>query len=178
MSTRYRAALAIPALMSLLVALPWGCASDPREGYAAQNPYSSRYRSVAVPIFRNRSFIRDFEFDLADALVKQISSTTPMRVTGETTADTILRGTITDISLTELSRERRTGRANEMLFRVTVDFEWTDLRTGEPIAARNGLMTSALFVPSRPAQEPIALGRLQAAQQMARDLVDQMQSSW
>lgn len=174
----FLAGSAITALALVAAGPLAGCASDPKEGYAAQNPFSARYKSVALPIFQNRSFIRDFEFDLADALVKQVSSMTPMRVTGDSTADTILRGTITDISLTELSRDPTTGLANEMLFRVTVDFEWSDLRTGMTIAARNGLSTSALFVPSRPAREPIALGRFEAAQLLARELVDQMQSAW
>lgn len=163
---------------TLSASLSGGCATDPTEGYAARNPYSDRYRSVAVSIFRNRSFIRDFEFDLADALTKQIASTTPFRVTGEGTADTILSGTVTSISLTELSRDPTTGLANEMMLTVTADFQWNDLRTGQPIAARNGLSTSALFVPSRPAREPIELARYAAAQQLAQDLVDLMQSDW
>jgi len=155
-----------------------GCATDPKDGYAATNPYSSSYRTVAVPIFRNRSYLRNFEFDLAEALTTQIPSSTPYRVTSEATADTILRGTITDISLSELSRDPGTGLANEMIVKVTIDFTWSDLRTGKPIVARNGFTTSALFVPSRPAREPLELARFQAVQQLARDLVDQMQSAW
>ncbi len=177
-----RAPLAIlsPLLaMTLVVANSLvGCASDPKEGYAARNPYSSKYHSVALPIFRNKSYIRDFEFELADALVKQVSVSTPYAVTSEASADTILRGTITSISLNELSRDPTTGLSNEVIVKVIVDFEWSDLRTGQPIVARNGFTASALFVPSRPASEPIDLARFQVVQQLARDLVDQMQSAW
>lgn len=163
--------------MGLLSTLA-GCASDPREGYSATNPYPASVRSVSVPIFENRSYVRNFEFDLTEAVIKRITTSTPYQVTGEAAADTILRGKITDISMLELSRDRRTGLTNEMMVKVTMDFEWSDLRTGKPLVARNGFATSALFVPSRPAREPLELARFEAVQQLARDLVDQMQSAW
>lgn len=171
--------LALAALVAFLLPIAvGGCASDPHEGYAATNPYPSNVRSVAVPIFQNRSYIRSVEFDLTEAVIKQITTSTPYQVTSEASADTILRGTITDISLTELSRDSRTGLSNEMMMKVTIDFEWTDLRTGKNLVARTGFATSALFVPSRPAREPIELARFAGVQQLARDLVDQMQSVW
>jgi hypothetical protein len=170
------------ATFAILVFAPLGattgCATDPRDGYSATNPYTSSVRSVAVPIFQNRSYVRDFEFDLAEALIKRITTSTPYAVTREAAADTILRGTITDISLNELSRDPRTGLSNEVMVRVTVDFEWSDLRSGKTLVARSGFATSALFVPSRPAREPLELARFEAVQQLARDLVDQMQSAW
>lgn len=175
---RCRRSLVIAGSLALALLLPTGCATDPREGYAATNPYTSSVRTIAVPIFQNRSYLRNFEFDLAEALLKRITTSTPYSVTGEAAADTILRGTITDISMTELSRDPRTGLANEMMVRVTVDFEWSDLRSGKALVARTGFVTSALFVPSRPAREPLELARFEAVQQLARDLVDQMQSAW
>lgn len=166
------------ALAGIACALATACASDPHEGYAPTDPYPSAYRSVAVPIFRNRSYLRSVEFDLAEALQKRIASSTPYRVTSEAQADTIVRGTITNVTLSELSRDPATGLANEMILKLTVDFEWSDLKTGKPIVARNGFVTTSLFVPSRPAREPIELARFDAVQQLARDLVDQMQSAW
>jgi len=65
-----------------------------------------------------------------------------------------------------------------MMVRVRVDFEWVDLRTGKRIVAREGVESTALFVPSYPAREPIELGRLAAVEQAARDLVSAMQSEW
>ncbi len=173
-----RAGLLPATLLATSALATVGCAHDPRDGYAATNPYPSSVKTIALPIFQNRSYLRNFEFDLTEALIKRITTSTPYRVAGEAAADTILRGTITDISLTELSRDPRTGLANEMMVRVTVDFEWSDLRSGKPLVARTGFMTSALFVPSRPAREPLELARFEAVQQLARDLVDQMQSVW
>jgi hypothetical protein len=158
--------------------LPLGCASSPSEGYSATSPYPTKYRSVALPIFQNQSYLRGFEFDLADALVKRVEQSTPYKVRSEASADTVLRGTIRTIDLVQLSKDPSTGLANEMMVRMRVDFEWVDLRTGEKIVARDGVEASALFVPSYPAREPLELGRLAAVEQLSRDLVDAMQSQW
>lgn len=169
--------LAIAASLAVLPAFA-GCANSPGEGYSIHDPYSSKYRSVAVTTFQNRSYFPGLEADLAEATVKSVQARTPMRVTGESRADTSLRGTITAVDLVELSKDPATGLSNEMMIKVTVDFEWIDLATGDPIVARKGFAASALFVPSRPAREPIELGRFAVVEQMAQDLVDQMQSAW
>jgi hypothetical protein len=159
-------------------ALSGGCASTPAQGYAATSPFPAKYRSVALPIFRNQSYIRNFETDLAHALVTEVERSTPYKVMSEVAADTILRGTITSIDLVELSKDPTTGLANEMMVRMRVDFEWVDLRSGERIVAREGVESTALFVPSYPAREPMELGRFAAVESLARDLVGAMQSNW
>ncbi len=155
-----------------------GCASAPNEGYAAASSYSAKYRSVALPIFRNQSFMRGFELDLANALVSEVEASTPYKVRSEASADTVLRGTLVSIDLVELSKDPATGLANEMMVRVRADFEWVDLRSGERIVAKEGVETSALFVPSYPAREPLELGRFAAVEQLARELVSAMRSQW
>ena len=159
-------------------ALAAGCASTPGEGYALASPYPSGYRSVALPIFRNTTFLRGFEFDLADALVKRVEQSTPYKVSSDATADTVLRGTIRSIDLVELSRDPSTGLANEMMVRIRADFEWVDLRSGDRIVASEGIESSAVFVPSYPAREPLELGRFAAVEQLASELVSAMQSKW
>ena len=159
-------------------ALSGGCASTPAQGYAATSPFPAKYRSVALPIFRNQSYMRNFETDLAHALVTEVERSTPYKVMSEVAADTILRGTITSIDLVELSKDPTTGLANEMMVRMRVDFEWVDLRSGERIVAREGVESTALFVPSYPAREPMELGRFAAVESLARDLVGSMQSNW
>lgn len=176
---RVHIALAATALLAgLLCALPIGCASTPSEGYSATSPYPKKFRTVALPIFRNQSYMRSFEFDLADALVKEVEQMTPYKVTSEASADTVLRGTITAIDMVELSKDPATGLANEMMVRMKVNFEWVDLRSGEAIVAREGVESTALFVPSYPSREPLELGRFAAVQLLARELVSSMQSQW
>lgn len=171
-----RAAVALGALLAALA--PAACSTSPDQGYALGSPYPAKYRSVALPVFRNQSFMRGFEFDLAEALVKQVEQSTPYKVASEASADTALRGTIVSIDLVPLSKDPTTGLANEMMVRMRVNYEWVDLRSGERIAAMEGLESSALFVPSYPAREPIELGRFAAVEGLARDLVAGMQSHW
>lgn len=158
--------------------LACSCANSPSEGLAPASPYSTRYRSVALPIFRNDSLMRGFERDLADALVKQVEQSTPYKVRSEASADTLLKGTISAVDLVQLSKDPSTGLANEMLVRIRANFEWIDLKTGRKIVAKDGIESSAVFIPSYPAREPIELGRFAAVEQLARDLVGAMQSDW
>ena len=174
---RFKVGLLVSSLTGCALAVA-GCANSPNDGYAAVSPYPSSYRSVALPIFRNDSLMRGFERDLADALVKQVEQSTPYKVRSEASADTALRGSITAIDMIQLSKDPSTGLANEMMLRMRVNFEWVDLKTGERIVSREGVESSAVFVPSYPAREPLELGRFAAVDQLARDLVAAMQSRW
>lgn len=162
-------------LMACLLAV--ACSSD-GSGYSSGELYSRKYRSVAVPILQNQSEDRAISFQLADALVKEIESSTPYKVTGEGRADTVLRGKITRVALSALSQSLGTGLTEEMAIKVTIDFEWIDMRTGKPIVARNGFQGSSVFVASLPNNQPIDLARFAVSQQLARDIVASMQGEW
>lgn len=168
-----RAALALVAAGLLAC-----CTSNPSAGYSSGSLYSSKYKSVAVPIFTNRGTDRMVPGQLCDALVKQFEQMTPYKVTGEGRADTVLRGTITSVEMQMVSQSLGTGLPEEMAFAVTVDFEWTDMRTGKPIVARSGFKSTAVFVASLPNNQPIDLARFAVADQMARDIVASLQGEW
>lgn len=155
-----------------------GCATDPTEGYSLKSPYPSNVHTVAVSIFDNNTYVRGIQFDIADALVKQIESSTPYKVSSAGSSDTSLTGRITNVSMRQLSKSTLTGLSEEQVLVVTVDFEWRDLRTGKPLVERRGFTVDALFVPSRPSSEPIDLGRFAAAQALAVDIVGEMRSAW
>ena len=131
-----------------------------------------------MPVFANATSNLGLSQNLTEAVVKEIQTATPWKVTGQGRADTILRGTLTDYRLVLLSKDPTTGLANEMLVQATVSFEWVDLRTGEPILARNGFAASALFTPSRPSQQPVEIGSFEVVQVLARDIVDTLQAEW
>jgi hypothetical protein len=58
------AAFAVAAAAAVAACWTSGCASTPTEGYAATTPYPTKYRSVALSVFRNQSYMRGFEQDL------------------------------------------------------------------------------------------------------------------
>ena len=155
-----------------------GCASNPTEGYAAGSLHPEGIQTVAVPILENATFHRNVEFDLTEALIKEIERRTPYKVVPQVRADTIFTGRIREVSTRGLSRSRQTGLSDEMMFNVTIDFEWRDLRTNQLLSARESYQTSTIFAPSNPSGEPIELGRFAAVEQLARDIVNEMQADW
>lgn len=155
-----------------------GCAGDPSKGYASGALYSTKYRSVALPIFQNSSYDRPISNYVSEALMKEIQAATPYGVTAEGRADTVLRGKVTAVRLQTMSQSVATGLPEEMSYTVTVDYDWIDMRTGTPIVSRKGFEVSAVFVASNTNQEPIDLGRFQAADMLARDIVASMQGDW
>ena len=155
-----------------------GCDTPSRSESGQNSPFSVDLRTIAVPVFGNSTPDRKIAPNITEALIKEIQTFTPWKVTGQGQADTILRGTVTRYRLVLLSKDPTTGLANEMMVEATVDFDWVDLRTGESIVNLSGFSASALFTPSRPLQQPIDLGRFQVAQTMAREIVDTLQADW
>jgi len=154
------------------------CEIDPTVGYSSSSLYPKQYQSIAIPIFQNSTMTRDVEFMLTDAIIKEIQVRSPYRVVDKHVAETLLTGTITSMKLSTLSRSRTTGLDNEVLFKVVIDFEWYDQVNGNRIVGRKNFASSAVFIPSRPSSEPLEIGQFAVVQQLASDIVDQMQASW
>ncbi|MHC4246367.1 MAG: LPS assembly lipoprotein LptE [Planctomycetota bacterium] len=155
-----------------------GCNRDPESGWAITSTHDDRFRTISIPLFRNETWFRGLERELGRSLVVEMESRTPYKVTGQGTADTLLRGTIRSAELILLSSSVTTGLADEMLFKAELDFEWVDLATGETLVERKGFASSALFTPSRPSQETIDLARFGVVAQLAADLVDAIRDDW
>ncbi|MBU3729875.1 MAG: hypothetical protein FGM37_11615, partial [Phycisphaerales bacterium] len=141
-----RAALALVA--TAIAIAPASCAGDPGTGYASGALYSTKYRSVALPIFDNATYDRPISNYVSEALLKEIQMSTPYGVTAEGRADTVLRGKVTAVRLQTMSQSVATGLPEEMSYTVTVDYDWVDMRTGTPIVSRKGYEVSAVFVAS------------------------------
>ena len=174
MSNWRRGGTAVAAvLVALLVS---GCAGG--TGYSHKPLYDPSVRTVAAPIFENRTFYREMEFRLTEALVKEIEQVTPYKVTGEGAADTIITGTILAVNQRLLSRQLETGVAQEVQLIVTASFEWKDLRTGKVLRKRSRVEASGEYLPVRGAGEPLEVARLAAVGELAREIVDMMAGDW
>ena len=147
-------------------------------GYRHTVLFPDQYRSVAVPIFENRTFYQGVEFDLGEAMVKEIELRTPYKVTDRGHADTELDGTILRIEQTQLSRRRSSGVPQDMEVRVVVDFQWKDLRSGETIRDRRGLTAVGRYIPTAGANEPFELAQHQAVDNLAQSIVWQLAEDW
>jgi len=172
MLSRYGFCWSVNLLILCVCMLLSGC------GYSSEQLFPEGYRTVAVPIFENRTFYRGVEFDLSEALVKELELRSPYKVIDPCGADTILQGTITRIEQDQLSRRRAGGVPQELEVTITVDFEWRDLGSGQPICDRRGFESVGRYIPTEPVSQPFEAAQHQAVWQMARDLVSVMQSDW
>ncbi len=159
-----------------------GCASDPRSGYSFASSFRTDVASVNVPVFRNETFARGVEVELAEAVAHEIRTRTPWKTVQNSSAQTSLSGTITGAELSRISTARDTGLVEELAYTLTIDFAWTDARTGKTLLARRSFRAAEPFVPARgtqgPINEKIEVGQAGAVQELARRIVDEMRSGW
>ncbi len=155
------------------------CAANPREGFAIATEPAFGIETVFVPVFRNRTLSTGTESLLTEALMKQIQARTGMRVVGsEASAQSVLRGEITNIEMRRLSLDSTTGLVQEVALVITADFSWTNTQTGKVLVARKNFTSVDSFVPSRPTGERLATGENAAVQRLAGDIVDTLRQSW
>ena len=144
-------------------------------GYGHHDLYPQGIQTVGVRIFKNKTFYRGAEFDLSEALIKQIELHTPYKAVS-TTGDTLLEGTITDIRQNRLSRRSTGGLVQEVEVRIVVDFHWKDERSGQVLRQRRGLTAVGRWVPASPIGEPFEVGQHAAVQRLADQIVATMRS--
>jgi hypothetical protein len=173
-------AAAIAGLAPVCGLLP-GCASDPAEGYSFQSTFDESVRTISVPIFQNDTFNLGVETELTEAVIAELRRTTPWAVIPERPGgggDTTLSGVVREVELARLSTSRNSGLVEEQIVRVEIDFDWRDNRTGALRLSRRRFAAAGAFVPSRPSGERIDVGRREAVQQLARDIVAELRGSW
>ena len=168
----------VPYLL-LLAMLASGC-GDGSSGYTMREPYRSDVKTVCVPIWvRGKDvYRRELEFRLTEAVVKQIELSTPYKVTSRAKADTLLEGTIENVSQRVLSINPDTGQPREKEVTLIVSFTWTDLRTGSVLAKRSRYGVSSTYIPPDPFNEDFFQGSEDAMNRLAQRIVEQMEENW
>lgn len=161
--------------LMLAAALLPGCGTYRFRDEVKGGLYPAQFHSVSVPIAVNRTFWQGAEFDLTEAVIKEVSHRTPYAVMGRSGADSQLRLTITDIHQTMVSR-RQSGGPQEMEWTITVDMEWADAVTGLPFRSLKGMTSPAVYMPAAGARETYQVAQRQAVERLARDIVDAMRS--
>ena len=158
------------SLLFLLAALTFSSC-----GYSTQSLYNRNYHTVSVPIFANKTFRREWEFRLTEAITKNIELRTPYKVTKQDKADTVLTGEITEIQENVLTERNGTDLPRESQLTVVVNFVWKD-RSGRVIVERKGLNRSATEIPQL--GESVVDAEQLAVERLAAAIVDQMQAEW
>jgi hypothetical protein len=180
-------ARALPLVPVVLVA--WaglaslaGCASDPHSGYVLGTTYDKGVRTVAVPVFENTTFTPGLEQQLTEAIVREIQTSTPWAITGQSRADTVLTGVLEGIELDRLTRTRNTGYVQEQAVALRVNFRWIDRRTGDVRVERERFAGASTFVPARGVEgesgERIEIGQRDAIEDLARAIVAELRADF
>ena len=169
---------AIAVAAGLAAATLAGCSSDPHSGYSFGTGFPEGVKSVTVPIFGNGSTTTGIETEVTEAVIKELQRASGMAVTGAGSADSTLKGTITNVQMKRLSVRSGTGLVQELAYQITVDFEWKDERSGKVLTSRRDFTATDTFVPATGAGERIETGQHAAVARLARDLVSELRAGW
>jgi len=155
----------------VITSLTAGC------GYSRHGLYLENITTVAVDGFGNKSFYQGVELGLTEAIIKEIELRTPYKVTARSSAETVVTGEITQIQQGPLSRRRAGGMVQDVEYQIFVNFEWKDIRSGEVLRQRLGMMVSAGFMPAIQTGETLTHGQNRAVQRVAERVVSVMKGS-
>jgi hypothetical protein len=140
-------------------------------GYSHQTLYPRDVATVNVKIFGNRTFYQGIEFDLTEALIKEMELRTPYKAVSGSGGDTVLEGEVVEVAQTSGGRSGAGGLIEELEVRVTVDFTWRDARSGQVLRERHGVSDVGHYKPADPVGEPFEVAQHQAVERMASRIV-------
>lgn len=165
--------LIIAVLSSCFVSFFSGCQGV----YSDQWLFTDDVSTVYVEMFENRTFRRNLEYTLTDALVKRIETQTPYKVVSDRSrADSVLSGQVTSISETVLAGERQSGRPLEKLAIATVEVSWKNARENKYIINKESIKASTSY--SEFQNQQIDYAKDVTANELALRIVELMQKDW
>ncbi len=152
-------------------------------GYMIGGPYDPEIRTVHVPIFTSDLFRRDVHIELTEAVQKEIQTRTPFRLSSADNADTRLTGKLIEIRKDVLG-ETRFDDVRQLQLSFAVEILWEDLRGGQLITRSSvpidqkthQLLSQANFAPE--IGQSYATAKQEAITQLARRIVDKMETPW
>jgi outer membrane lipopolysaccharide assembly protein LptE/RlpB len=142
-------------------------------GYSLRGNLPDHLKTVAVPIFQNRTPVPAVENFLTNAVVNAFSTNGRLRVTTVDRADAILEGEITNYYLQSIAYDA-TANIRQYRLTVTLNLRFRDVRRNEMLFQRYGYSDRADFaVPGTVAETITASeGALQqAATEIGRSVV-------
>jgi hypothetical protein len=138
--------------------------------------YRHDVRTVAVPIFVNRTYYRGIEFNLSKAIVSQMEGRTPYKVVPRDRADTVLEGEVLHVGVNTQSRDVFNALPQTQLYFVVVNFTWKDMRTGKILLQRHAFEQTSAYYPVL--GEDTFVGSQQCVEQLALAIVESLQAEW
>jgi Lipopolysaccharide-assembly len=145
--------------------------------------YNPNIRTIHVPVVRNDTFRHDLGVQLTEALVRSIEMRTPYKVVGDPNADSTLTCRVTGQGKRVIA-ENRFDEPRALSNGVSVELTWTD-RRGNLLLTNRFVPAGELafyftqgneFIPE--GGQSISTSQLKAVEQLAEQIVGQMESRW
>lgn len=155
--------VASSAVLALAALLAAGCVSLQKGGL-----FPEGRNRVAVGYFDNKTFYRDVEFLLTEAVVEEILSRPGLHLSSREQADVLLTGRVVNVQQSVLS-EDPTQQVTSASTTITILVDILDARTGEPLSPPRRLTQRGEFVPDL--GEDVDDARREAFRFLARDIV-------
>lgn len=153
------------ALAALLLA---GC------GYGTRGSLPDHIKTVAVPIFKNRTLEPGVESAITSGVVNAFSSGGRVKVVPVDEADAILQGEVVGYSLDGLSFDTN-ANVRAYRLRVVLNVEFRDVRKSAMLWRQEGLSETSDFQVAGQVSDTIARGQgavQQAAAEIGRKVVN------
>jgi hypothetical protein len=153
------------ALASLLLA---GC------GYSTRGNLPEHIKTVAVPIFKNRTLEPGVDTAITSGVVNAFSSGGRVRVVPLDEADAILEGEVVAYSLDGLAFDRN-ANVRAYRLRLVLNVEFRDVRRSALLWRQEGLQETSDFQVAGSVSDTVARGQgavLQAASEIGRKVVN------
>lgn len=132
--------------------------------------------TVAVPIFDNQSLWRGQEFDLTNAVVREVATRTPYRIVARPArADLVVRGRI--VSFTQPAVVQ--GAVDSVLqgsVWIQIEITIENGRTGETVSGPTRYWDGASLIPAR--GETLDTARAEVFDKLAQWVVRQLERPW
>ncbi len=165
--------------VGLLIAVA-GCA-----GYqlGSASLYNPNIRTIYIPIVRNETFRPDIGVQMTEALQKEVELRTPYKVVANPSADSTLTCRVT-AQTKRVIFEAYTDEPRALENMISVELTWTD-RQGNLLMENRFVPQGELafffiqgsdFVPE--AGQSIATSQMRAVEQLAQQIVSQMEVRW
>jgi len=161
----------------ILVCTIMGC------GYTVGTDFRQDIKTVAIPIFENETNRRGIEFQLTEAVQKEVTKRSQFRLAKGLEADTRLTGKIVGFRKDVLG-ETAQDDPRELQISLMVKVRWEDLRTGTLLAEQElplspdaiPMSVQAEFAPEL--GQSLATAMDDALHSMARKIVNLMETPW
>jgi hypothetical protein len=145
-------------------------------GYSSNPLQPQTIRTVYVEMFQSKEFRRGLEMQLTEAIRKEIDRGTPYRNAPKNRADTILSGEILEVRQATLGIDFLTDMPRELAATFVISYRWKDMRTGRILVDNPQFTQTVEYVP--PIKETFYIASEEAANKLARRIVDSMETGW